>query len=195
MYFFTADLHFGNDEIIEREARPFRDIKEFEDVFVENVNRVAAKEDTLFVLGDWIDYSDFFKTAPEAAFAMCRRLLPKVVLILGNGEERLMNEVYLGDFDALKSALLEYGFSDVLTSADIEFGGEKFHLIHKPVDHIDGCTNLFGHTHRGTGLWKPYGLNVGIDLNYFRPFSEAEILRLLKMKREWWDKDPDIWDM
>ena len=52
--------------------------------------------------------------------------------------------------------------------------------------------NLFGHTHRGTGLWKSFGLNVGIDMNYFRPFSETEILRLLKQKREWMDNDPNV---
>ena len=39
---------------------------------------------------------------------------------------------------------------------------------------------------------KSFGLNVGIDLNYFRPFSETEILRILKQKREWMDNDPNI---
>ena len=57
MYFFTADLHFGDEEIIEREARPFKNAQEMIDAFVYNVNSVASKEDTLYVLGDWINFN------------------------------------------------------------------------------------------------------------------------------------------
>ena len=51
--------------------------------------------------------------------------------------------------------------------------------------------NLFGHTHRATGIWKPYGFNVGTDLNHFRPFTEQNIEYLIGMKEEWWDSDAD----
>ncbi len=54
--------------------------------------------------------------------------------------------------------------------------------------------NLFGHTHRTTGLWKLYGLNVGCDLNHFYLFSEDEIFRLLELKSKWWDSDVDNLD-
>ena len=191
MHFFTSDLHFGDDEIIEREARPFKDIKEFEDVFVSNVNKVASREDTLYVIGDWINYNKSHHPCTQDAFEMCRRLYPAVVLVLGNGERRLMADRYHDDLNEMKRSLQSFGVSDVVDSAYIEFGGERFFLTHHPVDHASDCTTLFGHTHRGTGLWKPFGLNVGVDLNHFRPFSEADILGLLKTKREWWDVDPD----
>ncbi len=193
VYFFTSDLHFGSEEIIEREARPFKNIREFEDVFVSNVNSVATQEDTLFVVGDWINYNNEYQSDPSV-FEISRRILPSIVIVLGNGEKRLMEKHYHGDFKEMRSSLIQYGIEDVVDSMYIEFGGEHFFLTHHPKDHVDECINLFGHTHRGSGLWKPYGLNVGIDLNHFRPFSEAEILRLLKMKREWWDTDPDMLD-
>ena len=191
MYFFTADLHFGEEEIIERESRPFENIKEMEDAFVSNVNRVASKEDTLFVLGDWINYNSKFHS-DISAFEIVRRIEPEVILIMGNNEQRILEDVFNGDFEKLRTTVVGMGFSDVLPEGDVEFGGESFHRIHCPVDHKEGCMNLFGHTHRCTGLWKSFGLNVGIDLNYFRPFSETEILRILKQKREWMDNDPNI---
>ncbi|MBP5491434.1 MAG: hypothetical protein J6Y08_01180 [Clostridiales bacterium] len=194
MYFFTADLHFGNNEIIGREARPFRDIKEFEDAFVKNVNEVATKDDTLYVIGDWVDYCGEFKSEPKETLEICRRLAPSVILIIGNNEQRMIKALYHDDFDEFKRDAMIFGFADVLPSAYVEFSNERFYLIHKPADHIDGITNLFGHTHRSTGLWKPYGLNMCADLNHFRPFSESEILRLLAMKRDWWDNDPDTQD-
>ena len=191
MYFFTADLHFGEEEIIARESRPFGNMKEMEDAFVNNVNKVASIEDTLYVLGDWINYN-FLYQSDISIFGIVKRLAPQVILIMGNNEQRLLKDVFNGDLEAMRKAVTGMGFKDLLTEADVEFGGETFHLIHQPVDHKEGCMNLFGHTHRGTGLWKSFGLNVGIDMNYFRPFSETEILRLLKQKREWMDNDPNV---
>lgn len=48
-----------------------------------------------------------------------------------------------------------------------------------------------GHTHRATGLWKPYGINVGCDLNHFRLYDLKEIKRLLSLKEKYWDNDED----
>ena len=191
MKYFTADLHFGDNEIIEREWRPFKDIKEFEDVFVENVNKMAGEADELYVLGDWINYNSGHHPDPDEAFAIVRRLNPKVILIMGNGEERVLREVYVNDFEYMRNKLKNHGFYDVLKDADVEIGGIKFHLIHCPMDHKKDCLNLFAHTHRGTGLWKPFGFNVCADLNYFRPFTEANILAMVETKKNYWDKDSD----
>lgn len=191
MYFFTADFHFGEDEILTREARPFADMEEMTDAILDNINSVASKEDTLYVLGDWIDYSKHYKS-DISVFEVSRRITPPVILIMGNNEQRMLDEVFGGDFDRMRDTVTGMGISDLLYECDVEFGGEKFHLVHCPEDHKDGCINLFGHVHRATGLWKPFGLNVGVDLNHFRPFSEKEIFRLLKQKRDWWDNDPSV---
>lgn len=194
MYLFTADLHFGEDEIIEREARPFKDMDSMVDAIVSNINSEASQDDTLFILGDFINYNRYHHSDIEV-FDIVKRIVPSVVLITGNNEDRLMNEVFNGDFESMRREIISRGFSDVCKSFDVEFGGEKFHLVHLPEEHLEGCVNLFGHTHRATGLWKPYGLNVCVDLNSFCPFSEKEILRLLDMKREWWDKDKSVLDL
>ncbi|MCR5846651.1 MAG: hypothetical protein K6G75_00810 [Lachnospiraceae bacterium] len=193
MFFFTADLHFGDNEIIERESRPFGDVREFTDAFVKNVNDVASEDDILYILGDWINYNKTNRHTHEEikeTLEICKRLTPKVILIDGNNEQRAIEEIYGGDFEKFRSLAKECGFADFVREADVAFEGKRYHLIHHPKDYEKGVLNLFGHTHRGTGLWKPFGFNMCVDLNYFRPFSQEDIYKLLKMK-EWWDNDPD----
>ncbi|MBO4887073.1 MAG: hypothetical protein J5589_02010 [Firmicutes bacterium] len=195
MYFFTSDLHFGDNDIIAREARPFPDIQAFAEAFIQNVNAVAKPEDTLIVIGDYYNYNWGYKPDPLIALDVNRHLLPRVVLILGNGEQRMVREMFDDDLEKFRAHCAEYGFADILPDLFLNFGGREFYLNHYPRNHKDGYVNLFGHTHRGTGLWKPYGLNVGIDLNCFRPFSEKDILELVETKEQWWDTDPDCLSM
>ena len=195
MYFFSSDLHLGDGDTIKREARPFASVEEFEEQFVANVNQVACEDDLLYILGDWFNcYNHTRQMPPSDPVAIIKRLKPKVVLIMGNGEERMVRNIF-GSFEAFRNYCLEAGFLDVLPDCELTFGGRQFYLNHFPRNHRDGFINLFGHTHRGTGLWKPYGLNVGIDLNHFRPFSENDIMELVDTKENWWDIDPDCLSM
>ena len=195
MYFFTADLHFGNDEILERESRPFASLRDFEDAFTDRVNAAAGTEDDLYVIGDWFNYNSVSKPHPSEAVPVLRRVRPRVTLIMGNGEERIVREVFGNRPEQFRAFCTEAGFADVLPDAFLSFGGRDFYLNHYPRNHREGFVNLFGHTHRATGIWKPYGLNVGTDLNHFRPYSENDILELLKTKEEWWDLDEDCHSM
>ncbi len=195
MFFFTADLHLGDDEILARESRPFASIREFENEFVKNMNEAAGREDVLYVIGDWFNYNSIHKPHPSEAVSVLSRISPRVILIMGNGEERIVREIFQNRFDLFRSFCLENGFADVLPECRLSFGGRDFYLNHYPRKHMEGTVSLFGHTHRATGLWKPYGLNVGTDLNHFRPFSETDILDLLHTKEEWWDLDEDCRSM
>lgn len=69
---------------------------------------------------------------------------------------------------------------------------QKFYLIHKPKQHKENVLNLFGHSHRAIGLYKPFGFNIGCDLNHFRLYSEKDIQHLLNMKEKYWDKDDNL---
>lgn len=194
MNYFTADLHLGSNEILARESRPFKDITEFSKYLLFIWNRELSKDDSLYIIGDFINYNrnntltlEEFKRLME----FIRQIKSRVVLLVGNGEERIIKELFRDSFNDFRDFCIRYGFEDVAPEKYLEFGDECFYLNHYPRKHKEGYVNLFGHTHRVTGLWKPYGLNVGCDLNHFRLYSESEILRLLDMKREYWDNDPD----
>ena len=77
----------------------------------------------------------------------------------------------------------------------IEIKDINLHLTHFPKNHKKDKLNLFGHNHRATGHWKSYGINIGCDLNHFMLYSESDIIKLLKHKSNYWDKDENVTDI
>ena len=192
---YTADPHFGADsaEILIREMRPFRNPAEYASEQVRIWNEQAMPNDTIYVLGDFCNYNSTEKDY-LSGLAVSRRIHARLILLTGNSEERVIQAHFDGDFDRFRAYCLhsdQCRFADIKRNTYTHIGGEKFFLTHKPTDHDRQCLNLFGHTHRAGGLWRPYGFNVGVDLNHFRLFSEDDILYLLEQKRAYWDEDPD----
>lgn len=191
MLYFTSDLHFGSDDILWREDRPFNSIKEFQDYCFNLWNKDLCEDDILYVIGDYCNYSTTSSISYEKVvetYKTVSMLNCKVILIIGNNEQRIIDKFFNGNFDVFKQLLIGFGFKNVFTEAYVEIRGDKFYLNHFPSKHKDGYINLFGHTHRATGIWKPFGLNVCCDLNHFRLYDEDHLFKLLKMKVEWWDK-------
>ncbi len=52
-YFFTADLHFDDKNIILYENRPFENVNEMNNKLVENWNSVVSINDEVYVVGDF----------------------------------------------------------------------------------------------------------------------------------------------
>ena len=192
---FTADTHFGKDSkaILKRENRPFADIEEYTKEQIRIWNSQAAPEDTIYVIGDFCNYNSTEKDH-ESGLAVSKQVNAGIILITGTSEDRVIDAVYGGDFERFREYCLDkekFSFSDIRRNDYVDICGERFYLTHRPADHSGDCLTLFGHTHRGTGLWKPFGLNMGTDLNHFRLFGEEDIRELLEQKNDYWDSDPD----
>lgn len=54
--FFIADTHFGHNEIIKYENRPFSDTDEMDRILISNWNNTVSNNDTVFMLGDFSSY-------------------------------------------------------------------------------------------------------------------------------------------
>ena len=192
---YTADTHFGADsyDILQREMRPFRSPEEYAREQVRIWNGQVSQGDTIYVLGDFCNYNSREKDY-RSGLAASGRIHAHIILVTGNSEERVIQAHFDGDFERFREYCLhepEFNFDDVKRNAYALIGGEKFFLTHKPTDHDKQCLNLYGHTHRSGGLWRPYGFNVGVDLNHFRLFSDSDIMSLLEQKKAYWDSDPD----
>ena len=190
---YTADTHFGADsrEILRREMRPFRDIEEYTREQVRIWNEQASPEDVIYVIGDFCNYNHMEKDY-RPGLAVSRQVRAQIILLTGNSEERVIQADFGGDFERFRAyCLSECRFLDVRRNAYAEICGERFFMTHKPTDCDPKCLNLYGHTHRATGLWRPYGFNVGADLNHFRLFGDDDIRNLLEQKNDYWDTDPD----
>lgn len=192
--FFTADSHFCfNDEegTIKRDFRPFSSCEEMNEEIIKIWNSQADENDTIYHLGDFINFNRLDYDNFEKSFLYIKKIKAKVILFLGNNEERLVREKFDNDFEKFKTYLIKLGFKDVLQGGldltlhkkEISETGEEIvkelpvYLNHYPIKHKEGVLNLFGHIH-STVKVKTYGFNVGVDVFHFRLCPEDYIFYL-----------------
>ncbi len=174
MNFFTADEHYGHDEIITHCRRPFRNNQVMTREIIKRHNSVVKEEDTVYHIGD------FAFAGPDRATyveSLLRRLKGQHVLILGNHDR----------IDALK--YVNIGFQSAHTSFIIGFEGHTFVMAHDPsiwncVSNMDPLPIfIHGHIHN---VWKSIVskkmVNVGVDVWDFCPVSFEQILKELNIK-------------
>ncbi len=193
---YTADSHFGADsnDIIERENRPFKSMSEYTEEQVRIWNKQATSDDVIYAIGDFCNYNSFEKDY-KSGLAVSAKINAQVILVIGTQEQRVIRDHFEGDFEKFRSFCLNepsFKFKDVVKNTYIDIRGEKFFLVHDPIDHDRNCLNLFGHTHRAGGLYRPFGFNVGVDLNHFELFGDDDIMYMLDQKVHFNDQDPSI---
>lgn len=191
MIFFTSDTHFGSQDTLIRENRPFSSFEEFDNFVINIWNNQSNEDDIIYHLGDFINYNSKDENSWKETLKYVQKIKAKIILIIGNNEERIIKLFFDNDFSKFRKHCIKTGFFDVKTEDYLNLNDKAFYLNHYPRNHKQNVFNLFGHTHRTTGLWKPYGLNVGCDLNHFYLYTVAEIQRLIELKNMWWDKDVD----
>ena len=190
---YTADSHFGSDSVtvLQRDNRLFKDNAEYTAEQVRIWNEQASSDDTIYVIGDFCNYNSTEKDY-ISGLAVSKQINAHIILITGNSEDRVIRDVFGGDYEKFREYCLtdsHFKFEDVIRNTYVTSNGEKFFLTHKPADHDKECQTLFGHTHRYGGLWKPFGFNVGVDLNHYRLFGDDDIMFMLGKKKIYWDED------
>ena len=129
--YFIADTHFGGENIIRYENRPFENAAEMDEKLIENWNSIVTDEDTVYVLGDFSDYADAKKEA---------EILGKL-----NGTKFLV----MGNHDTHRTAQewREIGFAECYPMPVIY--KNFFMLSHEPL-YINSnmpYANFYGHVH------------------------------------------------
>lgn len=193
MNFFTSDIHFGDEQTLRIDLRPFKNTKEFDKFVLKTWNKQAKKNDTIFILGDMVDCDGAGFDSWKKPLAYVKKIKADVVLILGNNEERVIKHYFDNNFEAFKNHCLSLGFKDVCKNMTVQVAGEEFFLVHKPVDCKKGRLNLFGHVHASGGIFRPFGFNVGCDSHAYRLYSEDDIKMLLRNKAKYWDADENMY--
>lgn len=191
MNYFTADSHFSlaDHTIIPRDFRPFNNLEEMNEKIIEIWNNQAGNEDFIYHLGDFVNYNCFDNKDYTKCFSLVKKIKAKVVLILGNNENKILSKEFGGDFEAFKSYLLDIGFNDVIEKKlYLDINKKRYCLAHRPTEcDIETEFNLFGHIHK-CGFIKKFGFNVGVDNHYFKLFSESDIDDL-ESRRKYFDDD------
>lgn len=163
MIYFTSDLHFGHDKIIEYCNRPFISATKMNNALINNWNQIIHKDDEVFVLGDFS-----LSTNKESIKGWVSRLNGIKHLVLGNHDE-----LKVWDY-------VSCGFTSVHTVLKLT---DKIYLAHDPAIKTalpEGSILLHGHVHC---LWRDMldkGLiNIGTDVWGFKPVSLEQIKQLI----------------
>lgn len=158
--FFTSDTHFGAFRTLELSRRPFGSVEEMDRCMLDNINAVVSEGDILYHIGDFGDYEKV------------KEINCDVILVMGNYEHKDCETKFNGDINAFKKYLLDLGFHNIATNYSW-FNDMK--LVHKPSQHSKHCFTLFGHIHRAVQV-KRFGLNVGVDCNFFKPLDLETVM-------------------
>ena len=132
---YIADLHFGDENIIAYDNRPFLSVSEMNEALIERWNRVVGKDDLTWILGD------FCVGSTEDWAGILDRLNGRKALIVGNHDSR----------EAIET--LRDRFEDIADYREITDGTYQVVLCHYPIpnfrDHYFSWVHLYGHVHTG----------------------------------------------
>ena len=84
--FFTSDTHWGHENVIGFDKRPFKTVEEMDEELVRRWNAKVGKGDLVYVLGDMI-----WKTRNGDAEQLIKSLNGQIILIKGNHDRFLHN--------------------------------------------------------------------------------------------------------
>lgn len=171
MIWFTADTHFGHENILKLASRPWRDIGQMNRALISNINACVLPADDLWILGDF----SFRITREEAAAIRERIRCRNVHLIAGNHDKDWSRPEVAGTF-----------ITDP-PICELKAEGRRLVLCHYPMEDWPGMGNgsihLHGHIHtEGSDynelnrMQKILRYDVGVDANGYRPVSLKEIL-------------------
>ena len=176
MIFFTADLHFGHENIIKHCARPFRTVGEMNSTLIANWNATVNADDTVYILGDV-----FFggKRNAEEYMQLIQQLNGKKHLAPGNHDIVWIKHIDLSSCFESVSLMMEIRYSkkQLLTLCHypmMSWKGDRDetgYMIHGRI-HNRTDDEYFPHIRS-----NPYMLNAGVDVNNYKPVAFEELLR------------------
>ena len=169
--FWTADEHYGHDQIRVHCHRPYKNNQVMTRDIIKKHNSVVTDKDVVYHLGDFAFAGPDRSTYVEQ---LIRRLNGKHILVRGNHDR----------IDPFK--FVEAGFQSVHTSLTKRVGDFDVVMAHDPsiwncVSNMDPLPIfLHGHIHN---VWKSIVkkrmVNVGVDVWDFYPVSFEQILKEL----------------
>jgi len=176
--FFTSDLHFGCDGLIEATRPEFGSTEQHDDTLIDSINRVVGRNDRLVILGDFC----YKKPGKYRQRLVCRHHF----FILGNHDkEKQTRAVFGGNVWLAKMVKLKGGM--VWCS--------HYPHCYWPQSHY-GAYHAYGHLHNNTNheedmrmaAWDRRAMDVGVDharlvLGEYRPFSEDEFFYALRLRK------------
>jgi len=168
--YFTADTHFGHENIIKHCKRPFAGVEQMNKTLIKNWNNRVTNSDDVYIVGDFC-----FKDGLEFTVKTIKSLKGKKHLVVGNHDKKyLRDEIYRAEFAST---------ADIM---DISLNGERIIMCHYPMvewnGYYRGAWHIYGHihNHKDNTVFEylrkqEKALNAGCDITYFTPVTFDEL--------------------
>jgi len=172
--FLTADYHLGEDRF-HLMGRPFETKDEHINHLVDEHNKLVSPEDEVIIVGDVC-----YQKSPESLVHI-ERFNGKKTLIRGNHDRVFTDEQLRPYFHTI----VKEGDGIYMTIMDI-----PCYLTHYPTQGKCDVLNIVGHIH---SAWKFQlnMINIGVDVNHFRPIDTTRIPFFLAAISTFYDDD--VW--
>ena len=176
MDMYVSDTHFGHSGIL-AECRPqFKTVDEMDATIIDNINRKMKRNDTLYIIGDFI-----FRTK-RSPIEYLEAIKPKKILILGNHDRDWLRH--------LTDEEVGHYFLAVYQQHFVKKHGIELHFNHFPQlawnrSHFFAQSfSICGHIHnaRDTSIASQLfpgvkcQFNAGVDINNFEPVTFEELV-------------------
>lgn len=164
MIYYVGDLHFGHENVIKFDRRPFCSVEDMDKALIERWNRKVNMADVVYVVGDFA-----YKNKRSFDWYL-RQLQGKKCLIVGNHDSKLLQD----------SAAMCY-FESVDKMCHVKDGGKHVCLCHYPLAEwygmYRGTYHVYGHIHNSTNVTFQFmktldrALNCGVAVNGYEPVT------------------------
>lgn len=185
MIYYTADLHFGHENVLKFDGRPFETIEEHDNFLIERWNETVRPEDQVYILGD------FCMRAKKSPLEYLRKLNGRKYLIKGNHDSGLLK-----DPEVVKE------FEWIEKMYFVKDGDYRIVLCHFPIaewnKYNTGSWHIYGHIHNKRGRAFEYmrkeerALNAGIMINHYVPVTMEQ---LIANNRAFKEQEPDYFEI
>lgn len=176
---FTEGHHWGHDNIIKFEKRPFTSVEEMDRELIRRWNEVVQPDDVVYHLGDFTLNRDITEVAK-----MFAKLNGNIFLVPGNHDK------WIDRMGGWRGILMSASRKTIkilppLYSLEIDMGGkhpEVIVLCHYPLSRWDrshySAIHLYGHV--GDEYIGEYNtLHVGVDRHNFYPIDLSQVRQLI----------------
>lgn len=167
--FVVADTHFGHENIIKYENRPYSNSHDMDKDIIRLWNSVVSRDDIVYVLGDFT-----LSRRKEVIKNLVDRLNGRKVLIMGNHDTRKPKDY------------IECGFEVAIRKPVMAEPGVI--LMHEPFENGSLITSnyiyIFGHVHSNHTLMDDYPncMCVSLERINYTPIDLDECIRKLRKK-------------
>lgn len=171
MIWFTADTHFGHENILRLAGRPWDEVAAMNRDLVAGINSCVKPSDELYVMGDFS-----FRISKEEAAELRGQILCKHVHLVPGNHDRDWTKPDFPDTFLVEPPLCQ-----------VRYAKRRFILCHYPLCEWNGmgqgAIHVHGHIHTqgdAYNRWNRdlgfYRYDVGCDANRYRPVSADELI-------------------